>query len=299
MQQTADRMTSRKTVRAIFLSDIHLGCKHSQAAQLLKFLKQVRPQYLYLVGDIIDGRSLRRRWCWTPEFTSLLLYLTDLARQGTQIRYAIGNHDDFLREENLLCQLDPFVSFEIAEEFVHTTHDERAYLVLHGDRFDIVEQSAGFVSKIASVFYEGLLSLNWLWSRLRKKPTAKQFSLSSQLKRRVKSMVKYISDYERRIVAYAKQLSCDGVICGHIHSPIKTQISGLEYCNTGDWVENCTALIEHTDGELELIYFDNAACSPMESQANTAIPTPAIAARRRAPQRAQNGPLTACSVASD
>lgn len=242
-------------VRSVFISDIHLGCQHSQADQLLQFLSLYRFEYLYLVGDIIDGRSLRRRWCWVPEFTSVLLRLLDLTRQGTIIRYAIGNHDDFLRHENSLQTLLNLDAFEIAEEFVHTTENNRRFLVLHGDRFDTIEQSAEWVSHAATVVYEALLSANLLWSRLSHFGHSRKYSLSAWIKSRTKLIVRYISEFEAKITAHARKKRCDGVICGHIHTPVTTVIDGLTYCNTGDWIENCTALLEHSDGRFELIYF--------------------------------------------
>lgn len=244
-------------VRSVFISDVHLGSRHSQADQLLNFLSRYQPEYLYLVGDIIDGRSLQRRWCWLPECTQVLSRLFELADRGTVVRYAIGNHDEFLRDSISLEELTALHSMEIAEEFLHVTSDQRQFLVIHGDRFDEVEQSAEWVSKLASIFYEGLLSANKFWACWRQLAKGSQFSLSARLKRGVKGIVKYISEFEGKVTQYAKQLKCHGVICGHIHTPVKTLIDGILYCNAGDWVENCSALVELQDGRLELIYFSD------------------------------------------
>lgn len=256
MQTTMRDFRDSGSVRSIFISDVHLGCRHSQAGPLLEFLERFQPEYLYLVGDIIDGRSLKRRWCWFPEFTSVLTCLLEMAAQGTVVRYTIGNHDEFLRDSSVLAELKSLEAIEISEEFVHITNDDKKFLVIHGDRFDHVEQSAEWVSQVASVAYESLLSANQIWSRCTGSGHRGEYTLSSRIKRAVKHVVKYISEFEHKVVHYAKKVGCHGVICGHIHTPVVTEISGLKYCNTGDWVENCSALIEWQDGQLELLYFD-------------------------------------------
>lgn len=248
-----------RNVRSLFISDLHLGCKHSQAKKILKFLEAFNPEYLYLVGDIIDGRSLYRRWCWQPEFTDVLTQLFKLADQGTVVRYAIGNHDEFLRDRASLEKLESLGRLEIAEEFVHVTGDARQFLVIHGDRFDEIETSAVWVSKVASCMYEFLLTANKLWMQFVDKEASRQYSLSNRIKQSAKAVVKYISDFELKVIEYARQLDCHGAICGHIHTPTHSEIQGLTYCNTGDWVENCTALVELECGQLELVYVDRPA----------------------------------------
>lgn len=247
----------RQRVRSIFLSDIHLGCRHSQARSLVQFLNRYESEYLYLVGDIIDGRSLNRKWCWLPEFSELLHLLFERARDGTCVRYTIGNHDEFLRQPNPLLDLLLNNDLDVQDEFRHVTQDDRTFLVLHGDRFDSVEQSAPWVSKVATVLYESLLTANSTWNQLSRTRPHRQFSLSSRIKRSVKSVVKYISDFEKRLIEHARQNSANGVICGHIHTPFISDWQGVHYCNTGDWVENCTALIEQFDGSMQLHYFDD------------------------------------------
>ncbi|MEW4488213.1 UDP-2,3-diacylglucosamine diphosphatase [Thalassoglobus sp. JC818] len=272
------------SVRAMFLSDIHLGCRHSQAKKLLDFLSDYRPQYLYLIGDIIDGRSLRRKWRWAPELSEVLLRLMDLASQGTVIRYAVGNHDDFLRNQELRNQLSRFQMVEFAEEFVHQTIDEKKFLVIHGDRFDRIEQSAKWVSVVSSWVYEGLLTLNQAWSFLVNQQLFGEYSFSARVKRSVKSVVKYISEFEQKIADHAKKMGCEGVICGHIHTPVKTEIDGLTYCNTGDWVENCTALLEHHDGTLELKYGPSSRSEHLSTDiASTATQRPLVLRPRPVP----------------
>ena len=146
------------TVRSVFISDTHFGCAYAKADRLLRFLSRLRPEFIYLVGDFIDGWELRRRWRWSPEVTQVLRFLMDVSQKGCVVRYAIGNHDDFLRENSLLTELVAVGGIEIAEEFVHLTEDGRRFLVLHGDRFDDYRQCSASFELIATASYNALLA---------------------------------------------------------------------------------------------------------------------------------------------
>jgi UDP-2,3-diacylglucosamine pyrophosphatase LpxH len=238
---------ARPRVRSIFLSDLHLGCQYSRAGELLTWLEGREPEYLYLVGDIIDGWRLRRKWHWQPEYSQLLRRLMEFAASGTQIRYTPGNHDAFLR---------PFVSdlgcVEIADEFTHATADGRQFLVLHGDQFDNVELRAQWLSRIGSVAYDSLLFIASGVGRLQQRLGLPVSDVAGNVKRRVKQAVRFVSSYEERLARHARESACDGIICGHVHTPTAARIDGVSYFNTGDWVENRSALIEYSDGCLEL-----------------------------------------------
>lgn len=252
-----------RPVRSLFVSDVHLGCRHAQAEAFLDFISQYEPDYLYLVGDFIDGWKLRKRWRWEESYSQILHRLCELSRDGTIIRYAAGNHDDFLRGF-----LQHFGVFELADEFVHVAADNRRFLVIHGDRFDAVESKAKWLSVCSSFLYDTLLSLNWAINRLRGKRSA-PYAFCGQIKRQIKGLVKFFSNFEHSLAAAADEQHCHGVICGHIHAPKIKQIEQLAYCNTGDWVENCTALVEYDDGAIELVRFHGGVSERLEPMAHS------------------------------
>jgi UDP-2,3-diacylglucosamine pyrophosphatase LpxH len=249
-------------VRTVFVSDIHLGCRHAQAAAFLDFLESVEPRQLYLVGDFIDGWKLRRRWRWNPVYSRILLRLSEMAHGGTRLFFTPGNHDDFLREP-ILREVVSRGLVRIRDEFVHSLADGRRFLVLHGDRFDTVECGAKWLSMLATIAYDGLLTANSLFTRIgrafslhdRGDGGRKSFALGAAVKRNIKRIVTYISRFESRLIDHAVAQQCVGIICGHIHSPALVLREGVMYCNTGDWVENCTALVEHDSGRLELFAY--------------------------------------------
>lgn len=251
----------RQLVRSVFISDTHLGCKYSQADSLVAFLDEISPDYLYLVGDFIDGWRLRRSWHWQPAFSRVLRRLLDLAKAGVRIRYTPGNHDDFLRQF-----LHDFGFLEIADEFTHEAADGRRYLVLHGDRFDNVEIRAQWLSVVGAVGYDWLMWVDNLLNRGRRLLGQPPIFLSGYLKRRLKQAISFVSKYEQQLTREAFSQGCDGVICGHVHTPAisdhRVFSRVIRYLNTGDWMEHRTALVEYWDGALELIHLP-AAGEPM------------------------------------
>ncbi len=237
-------------VRSLFVSDVHLGCRHGRTKLFLDFLHAYQPETLYLVGDFVDGWKLRRRWLWRPEYTQVLRRLLDLSRAGTRLCYAPGNHDDFLRDF-----LENLGFMEVAQHFIHETETGQRLLVVHGDRFDRIEVEARWLSQLSTVFYDALLLTNYWLNRWQQKPHHR-YRFCASLKGSVKSLVNHFSDFEAKLVEAAHRSDCDGVVCGHIHMPRITTDGPIIYCNTGDWVENCTALVEHHDGSLEIVYYD-------------------------------------------
>ncbi|QDT65845.1 UDP-2,3-diacylglucosamine diphosphatase [Calycomorphotria hydatis] len=240
---------SNSDVRTVFVSDVHLGCTHARADRFLEFLNAHSPDYLYLVGDIIDGWRLRRMWHWTDTYDAILQRMVALADSGTRLFYTPGNHDEFMRSFPL--QLG---GITVAEEFVHETADQRRFLVTHGDRFDKVEQNAKWMSVVATFLYEVMLYGNrfFSWSRGRKG----DFSLCAAIKGKVKWLVQFFSDFEKMLAGHANQRQCDGVICGHIHRPNRLDLGDVTYLNTGDWIEHSTALVEYHCGTMQLVEFD-------------------------------------------
>ncbi len=241
-------------VRSLFLSDLHLGFRHSRVQSLLEFLNRHEPENLYLVGDFIDGWCLQSRWHWQAECNQIVARLMDLAKGGTRIRLAIGNHDNFLRGPMVLRFIEQCGMVEVAEEFYHELVDGRRFLVLHGDQFDHYERASSLTVGFLSLFYEGMLRLNSIWSRATSAAIHGNGSFVTRMKRRLSSVGRHVRHYRNQIIRHARHRGCDGIICGHIHAPQHIEIDGVTYCNAGDWVENCTAVIEDRNGELQLAW---------------------------------------------
>lgn len=238
-----------KRIRSIFVSDVHLGCKYTHADSLLAFLRNHQPQYLYIVGDFVDGWRLRKSWYWNDTYTFLFKRIVDMMKRGTKVFYTPGNHDEFLRDfiENL-------GSVQLADEFIHVTADRRKLLVTHGDQFDACVLHARWLSHLGDVGYNLLLGLNIVFNAFRRRLGFGYWSLSQAIKRRVKQATSLIGNFEEVVTRHAAQRGCSGVICGHIHTPKILDQGEIAYYNTGDWVESCTALVEYTDGSFELLY---------------------------------------------
>jgi UDP-2,3-diacylglucosamine pyrophosphatase LpxH len=235
-------------LRAVFVSDVHLGSKGCRADQLLEFLKSVEIETLYLVGDIIDLWAMRKDFYWPQEHNEVLRTVLGKARGGTRVIYIPGNHDDDLRE---FCG-SVFGNLEIHREFVHRTADGRRLLVMHGDEFDTVVKCSPWLAKLGSTMYDCLLHLNRYVNGLRRLAKLPYWSLAGYLKHRVKNAVQYISGFEQAVAHAARRRGVDGGVCGHIHRPEISEIHGVQYCNDGDWVESCSALIEDMNGRLAL-----------------------------------------------
>lgn len=235
--------------RTIWISDVHLGTRRAQAELLLDFLRLTQSETLYLVGDIIDNWALKKTWMWHQLHNDVVQKLLRKARKGTRVVYIPGNHDDNFRD----FTGQHFGRVSVLQNAVHTMADGRRYLVLHGDEFDGVVQNARWLALLGDQAYEVAMSISQVLNRLRRRLNMPYWSLSAALKRKVKRAVEYISSFETAVVHEARKRGVDGVICGHIHTPQMRTIDGIHYCNDGDWVESCSALVEHIDGRLELL----------------------------------------------
>jgi len=235
--------------RAIWISDIHLGTRDCKADFLLDFLKHNESEYLYLVGDIVDGWRLRRSWYWHQSHNDVIQKLLRKARKGTHVYYIPGNHDEWLRDYVEL-QLG---GVQLVDEAMHTTVDGRRLLILHGDAFDGVVRYARWMALLGDWAYNNALRLNYYLNVARRKLGYPYWSLSAYLKNKVKNAVEYVSNFEIAVAAEARRREVDGIVCGHIHHAQIREIDGVLYCNDGDWVESCTALVEHFDGRLEIV----------------------------------------------
>ena len=237
--------------RSIFISDLHLGTPGCQAAALQSFLKHNPSDNLYLVGDIIDGWQLRRKWYWPQAHNDVVQKLLRRVRKGCRVVFVPGNHDEFAR-----AFVDhSFGGIEVLEEAVHTTADGRRLWVVHGDYFDGVIQCAKWLAYVGDNLYEFTLRLNRHLNSLRVRMGLPYWSLSAYLKGKVKKAVGYINDFEVAVAQEARRRGYQGVVCGHIHRAEMRLIDGMVYCNDGDWVESRSALVEHHDGRLELVFW--------------------------------------------
>jgi len=237
--------------RAIFLSDIHLGTRGCQAEILLDFLKRNESEYLYLVGDIVDGWRLKRWWYWPQSHNDVVQKIMRKARKGTNVVYIPGNHDEAARQ---YCQLT-FGDVRVQEEAIHEAPDGRKLLVIHGDQFDGIVRYARWLAILGDWAYATALRVNTLFNWGRRKLGLPYWSLSAFLKHKVKNAVQFIADYENAVASEARRRGVDGVICGHIHHAEIRTIDGILYCNDGDWVESCTALVEDFDGRLRIVHW--------------------------------------------
>ena len=241
-----------KTYRSIFISDVHLGTRDCQADKLNNFLKHNSCDTLYLVGDIIDAwRIQQNKWRWKQSHTNVVRRVLGHAKRGTRVVYVAGNHDEFLRP--MIPYGFSFGLVEIHNQIEHIGADGKHYLVVHGDLFDGITRLAPWIAFLGDRAYDVILSLNSKFNWIRHKFGFGYFSLSQYLKGRVKKAVDFIFHFEKNLASYCKKRGFDGVICGHIHHAEIKDIEGIAYMNDGDWVESCTALVEHWDGQWEIV----------------------------------------------
>lgn len=235
--------------RTIVVSDVHIGTKDSKVKELTQFLKENTCEKLILNGDIIDGWNLKRRGKWKKKDTKFFRLLLKLSNK-TEIIYIRGNHDDFL--ENIL----PFKlgNFSIRDSYIYYSNNKK-YLIIHGDVFDLISNKYKWIAKIGSLGYDFLLWLNRIYNKRRLKKGKDYFSLSKKIKKNVKFAVKYISNFEDEMVDYCKSKNYDGIISGHIHHPEIRKINKIKYLNSGDWVESLTALVETKKGKWKIKFF--------------------------------------------
>jgi UDP-2,3-diacylglucosamine pyrophosphatase LpxH len=238
-------------VRALFLSDLHLGTRGCQAGFILDFLKHYDVDTIYLVGDIIDGWRLKSGWYWPQAHNDVVQKLLKRAHKGAKIIYIPGNHDEFMRAyigHN-------FGGIEVQESAVHDGLDGKRYLVIHGDQFDMVVRHAPWLAHVGDGAYSLALNINTVVNAVRRRLGLAYWSLSAWAKMKVKTAVNHIGRFEELLSHEAARREVHGVICGHIHCAAIHDEFGVRYMNTGDWVESCTALVEHLDGSFEIIHW--------------------------------------------
>lgn len=251
--------------RTAWISDLHLGTKGCNAEAVLAFLRIYEVDTLYLVGDLIDIWRLRRGIYWPQSHSDVVQKILRKGRKGTKIIYIPGNHDEFIASF-----YGPYGAITVQKQAIHITATGRRLLVIHGHELDAVVQNIKWLAYIGDVGYELLLRLNRPLNHLRKSLNLEYWSLSAYVKKNVKNAVSFISEFERAIVRYSKDYSVQGVVCGHIHSPAIQKIEEVDYYNSGDWVESCSALLKDFEGNIELR--TNLFSKPEELEASRAMP---------------------------
>jgi len=248
-------------VRALFISDLHLGTRGCQAEKILDFLRRYEADMIYLVGDIVDGWQLKTGWYWPQSHNDVVQKLLRKARKGSRMIYVPGNHDEFMRDFYGIH----FGGIEVIDKTIHVTADGKRYLVIHGDLFDVVIRHARWLALLGNHAYDLAIALNTHFNRIRRLFGLPYWSLSRWIKLKVKNAVNFIGEFEQTLTAEGRRQHVDGVICGHIHHPVIRSFDGLRYVNCGDWVESCTAAVEHFDGQLEIVEWVAADSSPANS----------------------------------
>ena len=241
----------RRRFRTIWISDIHLGTRGCNAAMLIDFLDSTDSETMYLVGDIIDGWRMKRKFYWPAAHNDVVWRVMKRANRGTRVVYVPGNHDEMFRQFTGMS----FGGVEIRRKAIHHTADGRKLLVIHGDEFDTIMLAHRWLAFVGDFAYEWLMRCNHIVNRVRAWMGKPYWSLSKTAKHKVKNAVEFISRFEEVVAHEAALRGVDGVVCGHIHNAEMREIAGVSYYNDGDWVEGCTALVEHFDGRMEILHW--------------------------------------------
>jgi len=239
--------------KSIFISDVHLGTRGCQADSLCVFLKNNTSENLFLVGDMLDGWRLKKRWYFPQSHANVIRRILTAAKRGARVEYILGNHDEAGRK---------FLNFDISFGNIKVSNrqdyiglDGKRYLVIHGDFFDVLMHDKKWLMHIGDTLYNAMIYANVQFNRVRSLFGMDYWSLSKYLKQNTKHALNFINSYEEHLADYCKQHGYDGIICGHIHHAEIKEIDGVIYMNDGDWVESATALVEHFDGSWEIVHY--------------------------------------------
>lgn len=249
-------MSKKHHYRTVWLSDIHLGSDNCKVDMIQSFISEVKADTIILVGDIIDGWAIKRRWNSVPQsHLNVIRTLMTKAKKDTQIYYVVGNHDEFIRKFHDFFPFQ-FGNIHIDNEFVYDTLTNGQIWNVHGDLYDCITRMHKWISVLGDIGYTLLVTINKWFNNIRQRIGYPYWSVSNYAKQKVKRAVEFITNFEDIVSLECSHRGYSGVVCGHIHTPIIKELNGIIYYNTGDWVENCTALVEHLDGTMEIIYYD-------------------------------------------
>jgi len=260
-------VVERRRFRTIWISDFHLGTRGCNAELLIDFLDHTDSETMYLVGDIIDGWRLKKKFYWPAGHNDVIWRLMKRAKRGTRVVYIPGNHDEMFRQ---FAGLN-FGGVEIHKKAIHTTADGRKLLIIHGDEFDAVMLAHRWLAFVGDAAYGALMRLNVTINWIRQRLGKPYWSLSKVAKHKVKNAVEFIGRFEELVAREAAERKVDGVVCGHIHTADIRDLAGVTYYNDGDWVEGCTALVEHFDGRMEILHWADEVAARTEREAAAVI----------------------------
>ena len=247
-------MQNVKKYKSIFISDIHLGTRGCQADALCSFLKENTCENLFLVGDIIDGWRLKKKWYFPQSHANVIRRIFTAAKRGTKVIYIAGNHDEMLRP--MIPMGLSFGNIDVCNRYDYTGVNGKKYFVVHGDMFDKIMIDNKWLMHVGDFLYDILISINNKFNTVRSLFGMRYWSLSKWIKHNTKEAINFIYKFEGFVSEYCERKGYDGIICGHIHTASIKNLNGIEYMNDGDWVESCTALVEHHTGEWEIIYYE-------------------------------------------
>jgi UDP-2,3-diacylglucosamine pyrophosphatase LpxH len=239
-------MTITTGYKCVVLSDLHLGMNDCKPKRILNFLDTIKTDLLILNGDIIDIDAMRRGSRWKDKHMKVLIKLLDISRH-TEVIYIRGNHDDEVKD--LYSSILGNIKF--MDEYIYESNNKK-YIVFHGDKIDVTTKYK-LLTQIGSIGYDVALRINTWYNKYREWTNQPYYSISKVIKENFKKALSFINDFEENACNYAKTIHCNGVICGHIHIPSIKVIDDIEYYNSGDWVENFTALVLTSEDEWELI----------------------------------------------
>jgi UDP-2,3-diacylglucosamine pyrophosphatase LpxH len=242
-------------IKTLFISDVHLGTKKCQADKLLEVIKNYEFEKLIIVGDFIDLTSLKRKFYWHPDHSTVIQKVLRLSRKGVSVTYILGNHDFYLRElikedninigDVLLCD----------EMYYETLKGEKIY-ICHGDQFDGFIRLHPFLYVLGDWAYELSFKINKTYNWFRRIFGLEYWSLSQYLKSKVKNAIAFINDFKILSLKKLDEVNCDSIMIGHIHTPAIEKIGDKSYYNTGDFCESCSFLYEDLNGEIKLVVLD-------------------------------------------
>lgn len=239
-------------IKTLFISDIHLGTTKCQADKLLQVLRDYDFDKLIIVGDFIDLTSIKRKFFWKPEHSTVIQKILRLSRKGTEVVYILGNHDYYLRglieDDNINLG-----NILICDEYIHTTLLGEKIYICHGDQFDGFIRLHPFIYALGDFAYELSFKINKMYNRLRRLFGFQYWSLSQYLKSKVKNAISYINDFKILSIRKVKEKNCDSIMIGHIHTPSLEKIDNYTYYNTGDFCETCSFLYEDLNGKISLV----------------------------------------------
>ena len=258
-------------VRSVFISDVHLGTRACQAERLVEFLREYPSEHLYLIGDIVDFWAMNRSIHWTTDQNTVVQKVLRRARQGCDVVFIPGNHDEALRQYFGIA----FGDIRIEAEWEHIAADGRRYWLVHGDEYDQVTRHHRWVALMGDIAYNALVRMNhWLSAVRRVLRRPGYWSLAGYAKQKVKRAVGFIFDFESSIAHATRRKGLEGVICGHIHWAADQEIEGVRYLNCGDWVDSCSAIVEHADGRMEIIRWKGETAGAMPHANHESLEAP-------------------------